>query len=165
LCGHSMGGAIAMQSCLARPDAVRALILADTGARLRVVPALFGMLKSDFQGAVNTMAQFAFGPGTPAAAVEEYKARLRGADSEIVYQDFAICDKFDIMARVGGIAVPTLILAADKDQLTPLKYSSWLHEHIPGSEMHVISGSGHSAMIESAAEFARLCREFILKLQ
>jgi pimeloyl-ACP methyl ester carboxylesterase len=52
------------------------------------------------------------------------------------------------MARVSEIHLPTLIICAAEDRLTPVKYSQYLHDHIAGSELQVIPNAGHYVMRE-----------------
>lgn len=165
LVGHSMGGALAQHLAVNRPDIVRAIVLAATGARLRVLPALIAQFKStDPQGAIPMMTGAAFAPGADPAIVAAYTQSLERADPGIVVQDFRICDAFDIMSRLGGITCPSLILCGDKDMLTPFKYSSFLHEHIPGSALHALPGCGHMLMLEAPDTLAGAILAFVKPL-
>ena len=75
--------------------------------------------------------------------------------------DLSACNDFDIMDRVHEISLPTCIIAGEDDQLTPLKYSQFLHKTIAGSQFHVIPGAGHLAMLEKPEEFNRYLLEFL----
>lgn len=164
LCGHSMGGAVAMRTCFDHPEAVGALILANSGSRLRVLPALFDALAMDYPAAVKMMSLFAFGPDTKQELFDVYASHLLEADPAVVTRDFRICDAFDAMSRIGEIRCPTLIIACENDRLTPVKYANWLHENIPGSRLRVFPARGHSAMMEIPEQFADEVRDFLLDL-
>lgn len=161
LCGHSMGGAVVMQAALQAPDAVRSIILTNTGARLRVFPAIFGQLRADYPAAVKMMPQFAFAPGAPREIIAYYEERMLELDPEVVIQDFTICDGFDVMARLGKIRAKTLVVSSEKDQLTPAKYSNFLRDGIPGAELLLMPGRGHMSMLEAPGEFAAVCGTFM----
>jgi len=103
IAGHSMGGALAQHLAVEHPQAVRGIILAATGARLRVLPALIQSFESPDPGqAISMMAGAAFAPGADAALVDFYSQSLKRALPPVVVQDFRICDAFDIMARRSG---------------------------------------------------------------
>ena len=66
----------------------------------------------------------------------------------MLYRDLAACNVFDIMQQLQEISISTLILCGAEDQLTPVKYSTYLHQHIAGSTLHVIPDAGHYVMRE-----------------
>ncbi|MBI5545080.1 MAG: alpha/beta hydrolase, partial [Deltaproteobacteria bacterium] len=49
---------------------------------------------------------------------------------------------------LGTIAVPTLVVAAEKDLFTPMRLARELVQQIPGSELLVIPYGTHAALIE-----------------
>lgn len=162
LAGHSMGGALAQHVAIEHPEAVRGVVLAATGARLRVMPALIQQFESpDPAGAISMMAGAAFAPGADPALVASYSDSLKRAVPEVVVQDFRICDAFDIMARLGALSAPCLILCGDKDNLTPFKYSAFLNEKIPGSELRQLPGCGHMIMLEAPDACAGHILDFV----
>jgi pimeloyl-ACP methyl ester carboxylesterase len=57
--------------------------------------------------------------------------------------DLLACDRFDITDRVHEIKPPALIIVGTTDTQTPVKYSEFLHEMLPGSKLIVIEGAGH----------------------
>jgi pimeloyl-ACP methyl ester carboxylesterase len=61
------------------------------------------------------------------------------------------------------IRVPTLILAADQDQLTPPRLSIEMRDRIPGAELLVIPKSTHVAQIEYPERVNRLVERFLRK--
>jgi pimeloyl-ACP methyl ester carboxylesterase len=65
------------------------------------------------------------------------------------------------MNEVEKIGLPTLILCGDDDQLTPVKYSQFLHSRIKGSKLEILPNAGHMVMIESPHASNEKIREFI----
>jgi len=161
LCGHSMGGAVAAQLALENPDAIGGLILLGSGARLRVLPAIFDQLAADFAAAVKSFPAFAFGPAATPEARQKYVDLMLRADPAVTIEDFRICDSFDIIPRLGEITLRTLVIGAEKDNLTPLKYSQFLQSGIPGARLEILPGAGHISMLECPALIAPLVRDFI----
>jgi len=80
---------------------------------------------------------------------------------EVLYGDFLACDQFDIVKEIEEINLPTLILCGDEDQLTPLKYSQFLHSRIKGSKLEVLPNAGHMVMMESPQVFNEKIGKFI----
>ena len=161
ICGHSMGGALAMYTALENPGIVRDLVLTNTGARLRVMPQIIAQLESDFQQAVPNTAGFAFAPNADKEITQRYTDLLMQAAPRVVVQDFRICDAFDVMDRLGQINCPVLIVSGDSDNLTPAKYAEFMQQSIPGSKLHPLSGCGHMSMLEAPDALAGAILDFL----
>ena len=154
--GHSMGGAIALWLALHQPARVRALVLAGTGAKLRVHPDILQAAKA--------------GRPVGSAAVlggQSYSSSARPptAAPEGVYGDWVACDAFNVMDRLGEIHVPTLVLVGANDMMTPPKYAGFLAQGIKGASLVTIEGAGHSPMLDKPAEVAAVIQRFIDSLQ
>ena len=74
---------------------------------------------------------------------------LRRARPGILHSDLAACDGYktalDAAARV---TAPTLIVAGQLDQMTPLKSARILAAAIAGSTLTVLKGAGHMLLAE-----------------
>ena len=71
------------------------------------------------------------------------------------------CDEFDVMEHVGKIQIPTLLICGSSDRMTPPNRSEYLHEQIEGSQLHIVEGAGHMAMIERPDEVAGVLGGFV----
>jgi pimeloyl-ACP methyl ester carboxylesterase len=148
LVGHSMGGAIALELALRRPEWLAGLALVGAGAKLRVTnPILFG-LQADFAGTCRQIVNWSVAPQCPAEIRARALADLSACPPDVVLADFRACHVFDVRDRVGEIGVPTLVLCGTADQMTPPKFSEFLAEKIPGSTLTVVPGAGHMVAIE-----------------
>jgi len=161
LVGHSMGGAIAQTVALRYPERVAGLVLVGTGARLRVSPLLLDGILQNFQGVLELMADWAWGPGTPSERVERGRRMMARVDPQVLWGDFAACDRFDIRDQVGQIGVPTLIITGSEDRMTPPKFARWLEEQIPQARLVLVEGAGHMVMLEKPEGIAALVREWL----
>jgi pimeloyl-ACP methyl ester carboxylesterase len=161
IAGHSLGGAIAMSFALAYPEMVKGLILVGTGAKLKVMPEFLEGILEDKEGTVKSIIEIAFGRTTPLPVKEEGFKEMMKCDAKTIYNDYYACDRFDVMASVENITVPTLILCALSDLLTPPKYSEYLKGKIKGSKIELIEGAGHLMMIEKPAVVNSHIRRFI----
>ncbi len=72
----------------------------------------------------------------------------------------AVIQNFDTTARLGEIAVPTLVIAGDSDILIPVALSHELHEGIAGSRWKTTPG-GHACIWESPEPFNAAFIEFL----
>lgn len=64
-------------------------------------------------------------------------------------------------AALGKLQIPTLLLTGDSDLYTPPPMLKLFHQHIPGSEMVIVHGAGHSAYWEQPEIFNKTVLEFI----
>ncbi len=163
LVGHSMGGAIAQTLALAHAEVIKGIVLVGTGARLKVFPMIFDGIKSNFEESVRMINRYAFSPKVPADLLEKAISFMLQYRPEILYGDFLACDRFDAMSEVEKIALPTLILCGQDDQLTPVKYSQFLNSRIKGSKLEVVPNAGHMVMMESPQAFNESVKKFVLE--
>jgi len=61
------------------------------------------------------------------------------------------------------IKVPTLLVGADKDIITPVEFQRILLDNIPGCEMVIIPDAGHGAFLEKMNEFMTIILGFVHK--
>jgi pimeloyl-ACP methyl ester carboxylesterase len=127
-----------------------------------VAPAILEGIRSDFEGIVQLITRFAWSPDAAPPLTELGRQALREAGPDVLWADFTACDQFDVMERLGEIEVPTLVIGGRADQLTPVKYTRFLGEHIPGASMVIIEDAGHMVMLERPAEAAEALGEFLL---
>jgi len=149
--GHSMGGAVVLLYYFKHPEKVRGLILIGTGARLRVLPIILELSQKNIPQLVEMTKNAAFHKNTikkKSELIREVTQNMSKTPSNIAFNDWNICNEFDVMESLKNIKVPTLIICGDMDKLTPVKYSKYLHEHIPDSSLLIIKGAGHMVMLE-----------------
>ena len=161
LIGHSMGGAIAQQLALRQHQALAGLILIGTSARLRVAPLLLDSIQTEFETAATFIGKNAWGSNAPEQMVARSQQQLRSIDPTVIYGDYVACNQFDLRNQVNQIALPTLVIAATEDQMTPLKFGRSLAESIPGAELSVIEGAGHYIAQERPMEVATAVATFL----
>ena len=162
--GHSMGGAIALDFALHYPHRLAGLVLVGSGARLRVSPAILTGILSDFEATVDLIYDYAYGPGASEQLKRLGRQRMLKTSPEVLYGDYAACDAFDVMERLGEVHCPTLIIGGTADRLTPSKYSIYLRDHIPGAELVLVDAAGHMVMLERSEAVTRAISNFIASL-
>lgn len=164
LFGHSLGGAIVQQFTLMHPQYVEALVLVGTGARLKVLPKILEGIQKRFGETVRMICNYAFSKKTSRDLIEKGIETMLNSRPNVLFGDFAACDRFDIMDRVGTIQVPTIVICGSDDVMTPPKYAHFLAEKISGARLEIIDGAGHMVMIEKPDEFNIRVLEFLTTL-
>ncbi len=164
LVGLSMGGAISQEIALQAPERLLGLALLSTGAKLRVFPELFDIIRNNWQAYLKLFPDWAFSKNASPQVIEQSLKELSKRDPEVVEADFRACDAFDRLNEVKNIKVPTLIISASLDRLTPPKYSDYLHEQIPDSELVRIEDAGHIVNLEKPKEVKEALARFFQKI-
>jgi pimeloyl-ACP methyl ester carboxylesterase len=149
--GHSMGGAIALNFVLLTekgviedpPPSPKALFLVGTGAKLNVAPVFFDLLKTDFKEALRLMSKFSYGTNADLSIKYKNQDILTNNGLIVLYNDLEACRHFDVREDLERIKIPTVIICGDEDQMTPPKFSRYLHENIPNSQIFLIHDAGH----------------------
>ena len=160
-CGLSIGGAIAQQLLLDFANRFQAGILIGTGARLKVLPAIFETIENDYAAFAQMAYSFATSEKTDIQKVKIFKEDIIGCSPKVTYGDFQACNKFDIMERLGEISVPVLIISAEEDKLTPPKYADFLESAISNTTRTHILDAGHIAPMEKPREVNQAIIEFL----
>lgn len=161
LVGHSMGGGIAQVYAKRYPARLRALGLFATGARLRVRRDLLDGVLEDYPAFVDTMSSIAFGPEAPASLRAEYRQSAMQVSPLTIRGDWEACDGFDNLHGLAEITLPTLIVAGAEDQLTPLRYSEYFHQHLPHSHLVVLPKIGHFVQLEAPEAVNQALADFL----
>jgi pimeloyl-ACP methyl ester carboxylesterase len=150
--GISMGGAIAQELALSRPDLVSRLVLTATWsrphayttsvlrtlgrARAATAPAAF---TEHLQTLIWTPGWFAAHESELVAAREVPPAvGLEGLEGQL-----AACETHDAHRRLGAVTVPTLVTAGTADRFIPADLSADVAEAIPGSTFEPFRDRGH----------------------
>lgn len=161
LVGHSMGGAIAQDVVLRYPARVAGLGLVATGARLRVAPAILDGILQKPEAAVRLICDLAFGPEAPAEMVRLGRRQMGETPPQVFHGDFAACDAFDVLTRLGEIQAPAFVVCGTQDRLTPAKYSTYLRDHIERATLHLVEGAGHMVMVEQPQAVVQALAAFL----
>src|SRR5581483_8143626 len=168
LVGHSMGGATAIEVALSYPGVARALVLAGSGARLRLRPEMIESARrraeeSEPGRVVERLVtlELAVSPHASSAVRAWLRERFGQATGQAVLGDFLATNGFDCLDRVREIHLPTLIIAGEDDLWTPPRFQQYLAEHIAGSRLVLLPGTGHYPFVERADQFNQEMARFL----
>jgi pimeloyl-ACP methyl ester carboxylesterase len=174
LIGHSMGVQVALEAHRRAPERVAGLVLVcgapgkplDTFHDLPLLAAAFPYAREAaerfpavarllFRSVIPTdfalKLAMAFEVNSNAVAREDlarYLADLADVDANLFIRLASSAGQHDASDHLPAVAVPTLILAGEKDTFTPMWLSVKMHAAIPGSELLVLPGGTHVGPLE-----------------
>ncbi len=148
LAGHSMGGAIALQFALRYPQHLCGLVLAATGARLRVAPAILDNVRTQPSLVAAQLVEWVHGPRATPEQKRHYLRHLQTVDLDVFYGDWVACNAFDVRESLPDCQTPALVLAGTRDVMTPPAGATYLAEQLPNADLKWFEGAGHMLMIE-----------------
>jgi pimeloyl-ACP methyl ester carboxylesterase len=151
--GASLGGMIAQELVLAHPERARSLVLCCTTcggptfvpAEPEVLAALQARATMTPEEGVRAMIPFIYDAGTPTDRIDEDLAiRLRTFPQPGGYlAQLHAATSHDAHARVGAIAVPTLVVHGESDRLVRPENGRDLAARIPGSMLVMVTRASH----------------------
>jgi len=177
--GYSIGGFVAQELTLIRPQLVRRLVLAGTGPqggdRMHGWPAeVLAMAVADEQGAEHLL--YLFFERSPESLarggefVERIFARTEDRDEPVslsardaqldALTEWGIPDASKLN-RLAGITQPTLVANGDNDIMVPTPNSRVLAERLPNAQLSIYPSANHGFLFQYPAEFAAEVNRFL----
>lgn len=166
--GTSLGGFVAQELALYRPDLVDRLVLVGTSYGRGGPETMSPWALADMIGLPSLNAEKAVRRGLAAATSDAYRAerpeefeqlvRWRLADSPSLstyYEQMRAGARFDVSRDVGRITSPTLVIHGAEDHYVPVANGVALAEAIPGAKLRVLDNAGHLVFIERYADVNR----------
>lgn len=188
LVGHSMGGQTILEAYRRFPNRISALV-SLTGPFESPIRTFYGRdFTNIFRGVDQFLklfprptillwrALFLANPSVPHTIAQLGRALgplAKQEDMEAYYRHMAFIDPLVMMKMAEAmrshsaadvletIDVPTLILAGTLDMFTPVALAQAMHERIANSELVVLDGASHGAVIEKPDEVNAAVRDFL----
>jgi pimeloyl-ACP methyl ester carboxylesterase len=166
LLGTSIGGWIAAELAVARPDRVDRLVLvAPAGIKVDGVER-FDIFLNPIEetllhlfhdpGRTAQLLPTAMGPEVIVRAYREASSLARLAWNPYLYNP-------KLERRLRRIGAPTLIIWGENDRFLPVAYANAYAAAIPSSKLSVIGNSGHLVPFEQTEEFAEVATDFLAR--
>lgn len=169
LVGLSLGGAVALQLAVDRPELVRSLTIVNAAATLRPglrrFPSMLVRLLLLLTGQMDALGQWVargLFPRVDQSELRRLAAERLAQTSRTDYLKAIVAIlRFDLRHRVHAIAAPTLILAGELDKTIPLRSKRALAGSIPCARLEVIARSGHATPLDAPERFNALLLGFL----
>ncbi len=177
VCGWSLGGQIALRWAKRHPEQIRRLVLVASTpcfvskddwpcAMPAATLAEFGnALQHDYR---QTLRRFLALQLRGSEHERELLAALRGAlfshgepDPGALQSGLEILRDCDLRGILKDIKQPVLVVAGERDMLTPPQASHYLASHLPDARLELIRGAAHAPFLSHTAEFAENVMNFL----
>jgi pimeloyl-ACP methyl ester carboxylesterase len=172
--GTSLGGFVAQELALVRPDLVDRLVLICTSHGGRGPESMSSQALSDMLGWGSFSPEDVVRRGLETATSEAYRAEHEGAFEQIVswrladspshvayYEQARAGAGFDLSRDVGHITSPALVIHGAEDHYVPVANAAAFAGAIPGSRLRVLDWAGHLVFIERFADVNRAVVTFL----
>lgn len=170
LVGQGMGGMVALELALRRPDLLGQLVLVATAdavvpgdAYSRHIAQCSAWLDEDkpMEAIADTLLPRLIGPAALPAGVQLAtfcQSQVRGGAWR---RALAAMTDFDRRADLGRIGQPTLLVAGEHDRLTPTAEMQAMARRLPAGRCVSLAGAGHLPHLECPDEFDALLLDFL----
>ncbi len=174
--GLSMGGYVALAFARQFTADLKGLVLVDTRADGDSPQAKESRQKNidllrekGAKAIADTMIPRLLAPGADEGRPELARSLRKMIESSpaktIEHALIALRDRPDSSSLLPKIAVPTLVIVGDGDQITPVEIAEGMQRAIHGSKLSVIRGAGHMTPIEQPAQVNQAMRRFVTGLR
>jgi len=174
LVGLSMGGMIAQELALARPQLVRSLALVSTLARaddwFRGTLEAFGLIRrqvpntaSFFEAILPWWVSYRFLEQPERATWLRWLLHQNPHDQRLdgFLRQLQAIGRHDAFDRLSSLRCPVLVLVGEDDSVAPVRYSRQLQERIHHSKLIIQPAVGHAPPIENPGHFNSIVAEFL----
>lgn len=170
--GFSMGGAIAQEVAIARPDLTRSLVIVGSWAYSDRLFRTFIESSAYFAGIADddraflmyflasTYSKAVFEDGRIDAFCDAALDNPYPQSTEAFQRTARAILDHDTRDRLGAIAVPTLVLHGEEDVICPPRHSREIASLIPGAKLVGVPEQAHQPFQEDPAAFNKTVQQF-----
>lgn len=167
--GISMGGGVAFQLAVDHPELVTTLTIVNSGpeAVIKTFKEKFAIWMRKYVVRKKGMAKLAeliapriFPQPENKAIREAFAERLAKNDPTAYLHAIDALVGWSVLPRIGAIACPVLIIAADRDY-TPVSFKQAYVGKMPNARLEVVADSHHALPMEKPAAFNAVLDKFL----
>jgi pimeloyl-ACP methyl ester carboxylesterase len=180
LVGNSMGGFVAAEVAIKRPEIVERLMLLSSAGVSQVdvakrptmaVAKAVGLLTTSNLAQLRVVATRPKARHWTLSLVARHPSRLapdlafegmmKGTNKPGFEDALRACLEYDFRDRLPKIGCPTIVVWGEKDMIIPVEDADRFTELIDGAQKVVFEDTGHVPMIERPATFNGVLQEFL----
>ena len=172
LVGASAGGIVSLQFAHDHPDRLLSLTLvastprlAQMGANMDAAPWRRILEQQGTRAWLLADTDKRFGPVTPDEVVQWYADEGEKTDASEVLALQGCLLAADLTPLLPDIAVPTLILGAAHDDITPVEIQHLMAEQMPNARLELFDGVGHNMKVEIPDALADRTLRFVQDIE
>ncbi len=165
--GASLGGIVAQELALTRPELVRRLVLVSTHtgdagavpADAHVLAALASRSRLTGDAALRVTVPYVYSASTPAEHIDEDVAVRAASDLDPRVYDAQLAAAHAYVGtsdRLTGLHAPTIVVHGTSDLLVPPANAERIADLVPDAELEWVRGGGHNLFSERAADLGRV---------
>lgn len=172
LVGLSLGGGVALQLAVDRPQLVRSLTIVNSSATLagglQRLPSSLIRLALLLAAPKRWLGAWVAGglfPRPDQAELRRLAVQRIAENSRSNYlKAVTAILRFDLRQQLDQIAAPMLVVAGDQDRTVPLAAKRRLAAAVPNARLEVIAGSRHATPLDAPDRFNRLLLDFLAEV-
>ena len=161
--GNSLGGHVALRLALGQPERVTGLVLTGSSGLFERGFSSGVPHRPDRRWVREKMEEVFFDSSlvTEGWVEEAHRVVTTPASALRVLRLARDARRDNLEARLGRIAVPTLLVWGRDDRITPLEVGERFRELIPDARLVSLARCGHAPMLEHAERFARVVDDWL----
>jgi sigma-B regulation protein RsbQ len=175
--GHSVSAMIGVLAANRERERFKALVLVGPSPRYvddagyvggfsrQDIEGLLTSLESNYLGWSSTMAPVIMGNADHPELGQELTNSFCRTDPDIASHFARVTFLSDNRADLELVGTPTLILQCSDDVIAPQAVGTYVHHHVPNSQLVVMEATGHCPNLSAPEETVSVINQFLQSLQ
>ena len=156
ICGHSMGGLVALDMVMRHSYEAKSLILVNSIYPTRVADALLAKAKVGNSHAADFIIKYGL-----YRRLLGIKNAFSEKDDLVMLDDLEACNNYQLdLTEIKSLGIPISIILGSKDKLVDLKAVDSFANVVP-SKIHTIDEVGHFPFFEDPSELSKLISSLV----
>lgn len=156
--GHSLGSLVALELAAQQPEKITAISMVGTTLPMPVSDAILNAAQADDHAAFDMLTQWGFSKrhqygGNRNSGLWMVGNTLRLYERSkpgVLFRDMSACNDYSNgITSAAKIQCPVLLLLGAEDRLTPVRSTAALRDALPGADVCILDGAGHTIMVEA----------------